>query len=233
MSGIAVALKHMLAAGMPHDAIVAAVAEMEAGMAVDEVAERRRAYDRDRKRRVKEGKSGGIPVESADSAESTEPPLSRPPNENNSNPPTHTPENTTPRAKADPFPRPDWCETGLWADFLKCRKTKRLTNTATAHAGVLSDLADLSARTGWPPGRILAACVKKGWGAIYETDEMKEITGGKPKKRNGPASTIDAVQRAIELTGGPSGCDPAGSGGGYQRIGQVPDPVRAIGHVER
>ncbi len=47
---IAAALKHMLAAGMDHDAIVAAVVDMEASIGKDEQAERRRAKDRDRKR---------------------------------------------------------------------------------------------------------------------------------------------------------------------------------------
>lgn len=50
MAVIASALKHMLAAGMPHDAIVAAVAEMEAQI-VDVQAERRRAIDSLRKQK--------------------------------------------------------------------------------------------------------------------------------------------------------------------------------------
>lgn len=50
MSAIATALKHMLAAGMPHDAIVAAVAEMEAALtpSVDPRVARKRERDRDR-----------------------------------------------------------------------------------------------------------------------------------------------------------------------------------------
>ena len=47
---IAAALKHMLAAGMDHDAIVAAVADMEANAPKDAQAERKRAADRDRLR---------------------------------------------------------------------------------------------------------------------------------------------------------------------------------------
>lgn len=50
MGMIAAALKHMLASGMAHDAIVAAVAEMETKLTRDEQAERRREKDRDRKR---------------------------------------------------------------------------------------------------------------------------------------------------------------------------------------
>jgi len=50
MSVIAAALKHMLAANMPHDAILRAVEDMEAGLQKDEQAERRRESDRERKR---------------------------------------------------------------------------------------------------------------------------------------------------------------------------------------
>lgn len=50
MTVIAAAVKHMLAAGMPAEAIVAAVEEMELVCVVDKQAERRRAVDRLRKR---------------------------------------------------------------------------------------------------------------------------------------------------------------------------------------
>ena len=50
MSVIATAVKHMLASGMPHEAIVDAVAEMESATPKDIQAERRRAADRERKR---------------------------------------------------------------------------------------------------------------------------------------------------------------------------------------
>lgn len=69
---IAEALRHMLAAGMPHDAIVAAVADMEASIKVtDPVADKRRAYDRERKakERAEAAMSTGLPPESAESAD--------------------------------------------------------------------------------------------------------------------------------------------------------------------
>lgn len=50
MSVIAAALKHMLAANMPHEAIIAAVEDMERGLQTDDQAERRRAADRERQR---------------------------------------------------------------------------------------------------------------------------------------------------------------------------------------
>lgn len=67
MSVIATALKHMMAAGMAPEAIIAAVADMEAELCRDSQAERRRAADRERKRkalRVSENSD-----DSADSAE--------------------------------------------------------------------------------------------------------------------------------------------------------------------
>lgn len=67
---IAEAVRHMLAAGMPHEAIVAAIADMEASIAItDPVADRRRAYDRERKAKAKADRSTGIPPEYAESAE--------------------------------------------------------------------------------------------------------------------------------------------------------------------
>ncbi|WP_416463986.1 hypothetical protein [Sphingomonas sp. VDB2] len=109
MSVIASALKHMLAAGMPADAIVAAVAEMEASMAVprDPVAEKRREYDRDRKRaeRAAAKLSTGHPPESADYADiadnspSPAPSPFLPPNPQPTPAPTHTPANTAPARK--------------------------------------------------------------------------------------------------------------------------------------
>ncbi|MDW9568083.1 DNA replication protein [Sinorhizobium meliloti] len=66
MTVIATALKHMLAAGMDPAAIVAAVAEMEREMApaADRAAEKRREWDRERKRKQRNSAlSGGSPVE--------------------------------------------------------------------------------------------------------------------------------------------------------------------------
>lgn len=56
---IATALKHMLAAGLPHDQIVAAVAEMEAARGPESQAERKRAYDRayQQRRRAERGRT--------------------------------------------------------------------------------------------------------------------------------------------------------------------------------
>lgn len=60
MSVIAAALKHMLAAGMDHAAIVAAVADMEANAPKDVQAERRRQADKERKRLRKSAESADL-----------------------------------------------------------------------------------------------------------------------------------------------------------------------------
>lgn len=244
MTVIATALKHMLAAGMPHDAIVAAIAEMEASAApaVDPVAERRREYDRKRKREVRASArvsavSGGRPVDTADNADAA--PLPLPPKDLISNPPTPAPENNTPRAMADahvaawqawrvknPYPRPHWAEPGLWADFMAVRKRKGATNTKTAHDKLIRDVTEMSARTRWPPGRVLRACVEQGWKGIYETDEMKAAINGNSGNRRGSGSgssgghdNRDGLARALDeqierSRGGPIGRSGAGDAGG-------------------
>lgn len=80
MSVIATAVKYLLAAGVTGDALVEAIAEMEAAQPakIDHAAENRRAYDRERKRR-KKSLSTGIPVDRVESAP--------PPNDIYSNPP--------------------------------------------------------------------------------------------------------------------------------------------------
>jgi len=227
MTVIATALRHMLAAGMPHDAIVAAVSEMEAATpaSVDPVAERRRAYDRERKRAAK-GNSTGIPPESAEAAESAEQPLSRPPNEKISNPPTHTPEHETTRARKGHRLPDDWTPTALTGD------------AATAV-------------NGWPPGAVErelarfrdwaasatgANARKSNWDAAWRnwlrrvhddgTYRKSTVGGGKP-------TTLDAIQRAIELTGGPEGRRTDEPRTGDWGVGRLSDPMLALGHVER
>jgi len=70
---IATAVKHLMAAGVTGDALIAAIAEMEAELRpVDPAAEKRRAWDRERKRRQREEVSGGIPVDQVETAEHAE-----------------------------------------------------------------------------------------------------------------------------------------------------------------
>lgn len=67
MSVIATAVRHLLAAGVTGDALVAAIAEMEAAGPRDAAMERRRTWDRERKRRARA--SGGSPPDRVDNAD--------------------------------------------------------------------------------------------------------------------------------------------------------------------
>ena len=160
----------MAFAGAPPEAIALAVEAIEN---VQAEIERKRAVERDRKRRQRangQDNAGTVTGQSRDShGDVPDKPLSRPPNEINSNPPTHTPGYIYPaRAKPDDFPKLDCASAPLWADFLTNRKRKRLPNTPSAHRKLIADLETMSARTGWPPGQVFEACVAKGWGAIYD-----------------------------------------------------------------
>lgn len=131
--------------------------------------EERRAKDAERQRRHR--LSRNVTVTECDVAES--PPLSRPPNENNSNPPTHTPEKQTRARKGHRLPI-DWEPQPLTGD----------TGTAV---------------DGWPPGaqeRELARfkdwaasasgpnAVKSDWQAAWRNWVRKAHDEGRYAKRD-------------------------------------------------
>lgn len=197
VSVIAAALKHMLAAGMPHDAILSAVAAMEADIVRDPVAERRRAYDRERRREeraaAKEALSTGHTRTSAESEDKADiadiapfpaPSPSFPPDPQTNPTPTHTPEGVTPRTrKADPFPMPDGVDPDHWRDFLENRKRKRLPNTPTAHKRLMQDIERL-ADAHWPPGRLIEHAAARGWAAIF--DPRQDPRNDRPDRHSPP-----------------------------------------------
>lgn len=72
--------------------------------------------------------------------------------------------------KAPAFPRPDFADPQVWADFLANRKRKGTPNTATAWKRMMADIARLSDDE-WPPGRLLEHAAGKGWAGIYDPRE--------------------------------------------------------------
>lgn len=190
----------LAATGMTPDQIalvmeLSAAVSAEARPIADESAVRRRERDKEYQAQ-KRNERRQI---SADSDDSADAPLSRPPNENNSNPPTHTQGNITTRETANPFPRPEGVDPSLWADFRANRKAKKLTNTASAYSKFQRDLAAECARTGWPPGEVLRACVERGWGGIYKITEQNN--GQQRQSGNRGGSTRDAAQLALARMG--------------------------------
>jgi hypothetical protein len=177
-------MQAMSAAGAPFEAILIAVRaleEKEAEIAArDAEAAEKRAKDAARKRNARSGGglseddprivrgqssdvSGDIPAE----------PLALSPNENNSNPHTHTPEGVTPRARKAAWPCPDGVDPQHWADLMANRKAKKLAATKTAYDGQLKKLAELSDEE-WPPGRLVQHAAEHGWAAIHDPRTPKD-----------------------------------------------------------
>lgn len=115
---------------------------------------------------------------------------------------THTPGDISPdgenhqgRAKKrDVFPKPDWADPEVWADWLDVRKAKKARNTATAHKQFLADIEKL-ADDEWPPGRLLEHAVSKSWAGIYDPREKRNGTGIRTGRANRAGSSF---QQAIE-----------------------------------
>jgi hypothetical protein len=190
MSLIATAVKHMMDAGMPSEAILAAIADMESKIAPS------RSKGADRQARYRERNKASQSVTSDENVTST--PSLSPPNDNNLTPPIPTPEYIPPARKGTDFPMLDCADDELWRDFLKNRKAKKLSNTATAHKRLVNDLTAMSARTGWPPGEVFAACVAKGWGAIYDPrDKNNGNDGRNSKNSNGNARPVNGFAAAL------------------------------------
>jgi len=176
-------LDALLAAGATAEMIVAAVKAEMAGQ--EERADAKRAKDAERQRRSRANRAGhdmsrNVTVTECDVTETD--PLSLPPNEKISNPPTHTPENITPARKGPIFVCPENVDPTVWADFLKARKTKGCTNSATAYAKVLRDIAAVSAVTGEPPGKVVEVAAERGWASI------NDWTNGQGNPQNGTAN---------------------------------------------
>jgi len=199
MSIIATAVKHLIAAGVSGDDLVRAIAEMEAELpaARDAAADRRREKDRiyqANKRRQKSAES----ADSADEGDDTPfpaPAPSFPPDPQTNPTPTHTHGDDISRARKADFPKPDWADAQVWADFLANRKRKRLANTATAHKRFLADIAALADEE-WPPGRLLEHAVARGWGAIFDPRNRNEHhVANRPDRR--PQEPVDSLVRTV------------------------------------
>lgn len=90
-------------------------------------------------------------------------PLSLPPNENNSNPPTHTPENKPARVRGRSKPqhpaKPDDVSEKVWADFLIHRKAKAAPVTDSALDGIRRE----AGKAGWTMEAALGEAMARGW----------------------------------------------------------------------
>lgn len=172
---------------------LSAAVSAEARPVVDEAAARRRERDKEYQAQKRAERRQSLPI-SADVADA---PLSLPPNDNNSNPPTHTPEKQNPPARKGHRLPDDW-------------QPKPLTGDAA------------QAVAGWPPGamerelsrfRDWAASAtgpnsrKSNWDAAWrnwirktEDDGRYRASGRQPSGQRG-GSTRGAASLALERLG--------------------------------
>lgn len=104
------------------------------------------------------------------------------------------------------FPKPDWADPQVWADFLTNRKAKRCQNTPTAYKRFLDDISRLASGE-WPPGRLLEHAAARGWAGIFEPREMRN----EQDNLRGP-DRRDSFERACDdlIFGGRSAADRRG-----------------------
>lgn len=206
---IAEAVRHMLAAGMSHEAVVAAIADMEASQPKDAAADRRRAWDRERKRAAREVErlSTGSPPESADNADNadTPPTLDKKPQTQKINPTPGEHTHTGARGAAS-WICPEGVDRQHWNDFLTNRRTKRLGYTLTAYQAQLKTLTQL-ADDEWPPGRIVEFAAARGWGAIFDPRGRDDGNGADRRNTGSTGRPRDGFMAALH--------DAAGLGGAH------------------
>lgn len=200
MSVIATALKHLIEAGASKEAILAAVADMEAEMranaANDPVAEKRRCYDRERKARKRaEAKrvSTGLPPESEDIADiapfldkETSP---RPPKEINPTPGVVT----ALARKAAGFGPPTGVDLEHWNAL--CRQRKKPLSQI-AYARICNTLAE-GAEAGWPPGELVDRSIERGYETVFIPKEPRNGNAG----RSGSQPRTDGFSEALREMG--------------------------------
>lgn len=154
MGVFAVAIRHMLSAGMSGEAVIAAIEEMEdaARHGVDEQAERRRAADRERKRVARLRNS----ADSADAAplDKEIPPTPPKENNNNKNINTRTREADQIRANLESTLSPETAQ-----DLIDHRKKLKKPMTASAAKRLAGKLA--LCRDG--PEAAANAMISNGW----------------------------------------------------------------------
>ena len=134
-------------------------------------------------------------------------------------------------SSANPFPKPDWADSQVWADFMQNRKAKKARNTATAYKGFLGDIDRLTSDE-WPPGRLLEYAAAKGWAGIYEPRELQNGRTNTDRRTAPDGRTMGKTEAAVRAiaarVAGTSEC-----GGNNHGPAALPDNRRAIGYVER
>lgn len=115
--------------------------------------------------------------------------------------PTPAPEQTPARVRADKFPCPVWCEKTVWNDLKANRRTKRLTNTETAHRQFVAAIESM-ADDDWPPGKLVEAIAAKGWGGPHDPRENRKPGNDNRNQRNSNRNAADLVRERLAMRSG-------------------------------
>lgn len=108
-----------------------------------------------------------------------------------------------PRAKKNDYPAPHGVAEQIWRDFLASPKRRKAGMSATAYAGIISNLDQL-AEHGFPPGPMMALAVERGWTTVklewVQNDESyrRSNTVG----RNQPSDGLSPTTRAADFVFG-------------------------------
>jgi len=90
---------------------------------------------------------------------------------------------TRKRTRAEPVPKPDEVDAGVWADFERHRKAKGAPITATAIAGIKRE----AVKAGWSLDDALRECCNRGWQG-FKAEWVDKGGNGRAGYRNGNGS---------------------------------------------
>lgn len=191
-------------AGTPMEGILLALEAVEAR---DNAAAAKRAQTAARKQAQRDRERDSHATVTGHDADSPDesPSLDKSPQTPKINPTPHVHTHETPARRATVWPCPEGVDPLHWSDFLANRKRKKLTNSVTAHEGVLADLAE-KADDDWPPGRLVKLAAAKGWGSInYPSDGPNNdrrngthtLAGNRAGSASGLGRVVDAAHAFI------------------------------------
>jgi hypothetical protein len=184
MSVIAAAIKHMLSAGMPHDAIVAAVADMEAAATPVRTARQernKRYYDSQKRLKASEQDVSDVQDEPKGSLETKAPTPLKTLNPSKENPPKGGQKKGSrlsadwTASKADLAYAASQNISGVWLD----REIEKFRNYWTAKGG--------------------ATAVKRDWAATWRNWVLSAVERGPPHGQGPPSGRGSLTDAAIEL----------------------------------
>jgi hypothetical protein len=193
-------LARLIEAGTPAALVAEVAMELARAQAIQEVAEQRKAKDRERKRPRNSAES----VESAEIQESPslevspQTPLPNPTRSSPLNPPIFEEKR---RAIASclrkAFPPPDGVTDEQWEAF---RKQRRKALNERSYALLVSKITKLASQ-GHRAGDLIDLAIERGWETVFEP---REFGGGKivpasSTAKLGPAEQIENLKKSIEL----------------------------------